>query len=142
MWSGMSIPEWSFEVQMDAVFVALGTNDFIGDQPNQHDFELAYKTFITNIRGKYPNAHIFAFGSPANGSAWIDANAYICNSVEELNDKGDQKVHCIDPGVKGPLGAWLPNQDDFSGDWTHPTRAGHTIMANNLYGIVQNILNW
>jgi hypothetical protein len=98
-----------------------------------------YKEFLTFARSVYPDTEIFAVGTFISNSSnqFGSCNAYICQAVNELSD---MSMHCIDPGFTGET--WLGSGTDYIGDWTHPTVAGHTKIAENLAKHVAPVLGW
>jgi lysophospholipase L1-like esterase len=144
-------PAWSFDSwQPDVLIIALGTNDWMDyppgscGLPGDADFTGAYESFLAFARSVYPSAEIFALGTfmSAAGNPFARCNADICSAVNAMTAQGDAHVHCIDPGGTGPDGAWLPDETDFVGDWTHPTIAGDTKVANRLRDIIKPIVGW
>ena len=150
VWPGQPNTPWDFDSwQPDALLIALGTNDFSGADPfpSATEFGAAYSEFLTFLRGAYPDAELFCVGTFAYNwgtpAQFDDCNRYICAVVAAKNAQGDDRIHCVDPGA-GPdgNGHWLPNSSDYINDWTHPTVAGHTIIAENLHAIMQPVLGW
>jgi lysophospholipase L1-like esterase len=146
-----SMPDtyWSFRASKpDVVIIELGTNDFAEPPPfpAEADFVAAYRSFLTFLRGVYPNAEIFCLGTfvPETGyyvGEWQQCNAYICEAASDQNDAGDSRVHCVNPCADSP-GGWLPDASDYIGDGTHPTAAGDTIIANHLHDIIAPVMGW
>jgi lysophospholipase L1-like esterase len=140
---------WDFDSwKPDVVLVVLGTNDFAqpGPFPAEADFGAAYHRFLSFLRAVYPRAVIFCVGTFVRedgffGDQWKTANQYICDVAATENASGDQRIHCIDPCAQSPMG-WLPDATDYIGDWTHPTVAGHTIIAEHLRDIVAPTMGW
>jgi lysophospholipase L1-like esterase len=147
--SGASGAFWSFDSwKADAVVIALGTNDFAqpGPFPAEADFIAATSRFLGFLRGVYPATTVFLVGTfvPENGlfgTEWQTANAILCDAVAAANAAGDPRVHCIDPCGQSAAG-WLPDASDYIGDWTHPTVAGHTIIASHLHDAIAPIMGW
>jgi lysophospholipase L1-like esterase len=149
--TGDADPQWRFDMwQPDVLVIALGTNDFMDYPPGScglpadSDFTDAYVKFLGFVRSVYPSVEVFALGTlgAVAGNPLARANADICSAVTTVQGMGDSHVHCIDPGATGPNGAWLPNETDFVGDWTHPTIAGDTTIANELRDIIKPIMGW
>jgi hypothetical protein len=140
---------WNFDLwKPDAVLIVLGTNDFAqpGPFPAQADFVAAYRRFLAFVRGAYPDAVIFCVGTFVRedgffGDQWKICNQYVCDAAAAENAAGDGRIHCIDPCAQSPLG-WLPDASDYIGDWTHPTVAGHTVIAQHLRDIIAPIIGW
>jgi lysophospholipase L1-like esterase len=137
-------PNWDFSKwQPDVLIVLLGTNDFADyppgscTPPDEAAFETAYEDFLGFARGVYPQAEIFALGTfLGDGSnQFTRCNADIDAAVTHTNDA---HAHFVDPSQ----GMWLVGPGDYIGDWTHPTVAGHTKIANQLAGIIKPIMGW
>jgi lysophospholipase L1-like esterase len=135
---------WNFDTwKPDVVIIELGTNDVAEwpTAPPEADFVAAYRAFLTVLHQVYPDAHIFCLGTfvPENGDPkWQQCNQSICEAVSQQNDP---HVHCVNPSANSPQG-WLPDVSDYIGDWTHPTVAGHTIIANHLHDVIAPIMGW
>lgn len=138
---------WDFSrYQPDALVIALGTNDFSDwppgtcAPPDEVAFRAAYVELLRFARSVYPSAHLFALGTfnATAGNQFGTCNKSICAAVDTL---ADQRIHCIDPSL-GPEGSWLVGPDDYIGDWTHPTVAGHTKLAERLAHAISSVLGW
>ncbi len=145
-WHLPSAPHWDFSSwQPHGVVLALGSNDFIGAEPSKRDFSKAYDEFLSYLRGKCPEAHIFCLGpflfQYGTESPWDRCRTYIREVVEK---SGDKRIHFIDPcnGSNTGAGHWLKGPDDYIGDWTHPTVAGNTKIAERLAPIIREKLGW
>jgi lysophospholipase L1-like esterase len=140
---------WNFDSwQPDAVVVALGTNDFAqpGPVPADSDFRAAYGRFLELLRSVYPSAVLFCMGTLIRedgyfGDQWAVCNRDVCDAAAAENAKGDDRVRCVDPCAQSPQG-WLPDANDYIGDWTHPTAAGHTIIAQRLRDAIAPVMGW
>jgi lysophospholipase L1-like esterase len=140
-------PPWDFASwQPDVLVVTLGTNDFSDyppgscQAPDLDGFTAAYAGFLKLARSKYQHAEIFAVGTfiATAANQFGMCNQAICAAVERL---ADPQVHCIDPAT-GSGGMWLIGPGDYIGDWTHPTVAGHTKVAERLAAIIKPVLGW
>lgn len=139
--------QWNFESwQPDVLLVALGTNDFSDyppgscQPPDLDGFQQAYAGFLGLARAKYPRAEIFAVGTfiATATNQFGTCNQTICAAVESV---ADPHVHCVDPST-GSDGFWLIGPDDYIGDWTHPTVAAHSKVAERLAAIIKPVLGW
>jgi lysophospholipase L1-like esterase len=140
-------PAWDFAAwQPDVLLVTLGTNDFSDyppgacQAPDLAGFKQAYADFLKLSRSKYPQAEIFAVGTFIGTAAnqFGTCNAAICEAVASV---ADPRVHCVDPST-GSEGMWLVGPGDYIGDWTHPTVAGHTKLADRLAAVIKPVLGW
>jgi lysophospholipase L1-like esterase len=126
---------WDFtQWQPDAVVVRLGRNDYWQKpHPKREMFRTAYLKLLKDIRGHYPNAHIFALCSPMRKDPHCD---YISSVVNELNGKNrDKKIHFIKLDVK------FNQQRDF-GCEKHPNRFGHKKIADFLEPVIRKEMKW
>jgi lysophospholipase L1-like esterase len=140
-------PGWDFQsYQPDVLIITLGTNDFADyppgscAAPSEASFQQAYAALLGFARSSYPNAHIFALGTfvATAGNPFGACNKTICSAVSAAND---ERMHCIDPST-GADGMWLVGPGDYIGDWTHPTVAGHTKLAERLDRVIRPIMGW
>jgi hypothetical protein len=140
----------------DAVVVALGTNDFSpGDNPpltaagtpadarplmDVPTFVAAYVTFVDKLRAFYPNAHIFAMGSPMLVDNWPTQGLYksrtdLENAIAMVESHyaaaGDLKVHKVSI-------AKVPG----TGCGTHPGVAESKTIAAQLEAAIKSALGW
>lgn len=128
----------------DAVVVALGTNDFSpGDSEREkmtvETYTEAYIAFVTQLRGYYPDAHIFAVSSPMLGDGWpeatdtsaTDLKSALAATVEHFAGEGDDKVHQFN--VTKLTG---------TGCGTHPSADQDAAMADELGAFVKDTLGW
>ena len=98
-----------------------------GHTPPTEDFIInAYKNFIKDLRGKYPNANIIcALGSMSAckpGSVWP---VYIQKAVAQLNDKN---IYSFIFTYKGTPG--------------HPNIKEHQAMADELIAFIDKTVKW
>jgi hypothetical protein len=144
-------PSWDFGAwKPDVLVVALGTNDFADyppgscARPTDDAFKGAYASFLSFARDVYPSAEIFALGTfiSATSNQFGACNQDICTVVAAKKAAGDAHVHCVDPGFTSSTGAWLPDGTYYIGDWTHPTVASHTLIANRLRDIIRPVMGW
>jgi lysophospholipase L1-like esterase len=142
---------WDFGAwKPDVLVIALGTNDFSDyppgscAHPTDDAFESAYGAFIDFARGVYPKAEIFALGTflSTASNQFGTCNQDICNVIGAKKAAGDAHLHCVDPGFTSTTGAWLPDGTYYVGDWTHPTVASHTLIANRLRDIIRPVMGW
>ncbi|HVY26233.1 MAG TPA: SGNH/GDSL hydrolase family protein [Polyangiaceae bacterium] len=140
-------PAWDFASwQPDVLIVTLGTNDFSDyppgscQAPDAEAFRGAYQGFLQLARSKYPHTEIFALGTfiATAGNPFGTCNQQVCAAVTALSD---ERVHCLEPSL-GPEGMWLTGPGDYIGDWTHPTVAGHTKLAQKLAQVIKPIMGW
>jgi len=137
-----STSKWDFsKYTPDVVVINLFQNDsWLVNMPNQESFKhffgtkkpdeatiiAAYKSFISIIRSKYPNASIIcclgSMDATREGSAWP---GYIQTAVAQLNDK---KIYTNFFPVKKSGG--------------HPNVAEQHDMAENLIDFIEKNIKW
>jgi lysophospholipase L1-like esterase len=123
----------------DAVIINLGTNDFSTTGLDRQAFIKGYTSFLTTLRGYYPNAALVAgLGPmlsdyyPVGEKAWTNAQADVKAAVDARVAAGDRNVHVVTfPPQVGPWGE----------DW-HPTAKTHAKMAEQLSQTLKTILGW
>ncbi|MGG1519395.1 GDSL-type esterase/lipase family protein [Paenibacillus oryzisoli] len=121
-----------------AIVVNLGSNDHYSNI-DPALFQSRYIVFLTNLRGKYPDAEIFGLRL-FNG--WFETE--VQNAVEARIVAGDAKVHYVDTA------GWLQGYGttttvDYvqksTGFSVHPSRLGHSKAAKQLVPILKPYLN-
>ena len=118
---------WDYSYTPNVVYMALGTNDVCGSEP-EATFYTHASTFLQRLRAQYPLATLVV-QRPLNGSYATP----LSQLVTAMNNSGDSKVYYIN--TQG----WL-DAADFS-DGTHPNAQGTVKYINNLYPILQPIIN-
>lgn len=129
-------PTWDYtKWTPDVVVINLCTNDFSTGTPDKTAFTTAYSSFVSRIRGQYPNAHIYcALGPMLYGDGLASAKECITSSVTQKKSSGDTKIHFIE----------FPVQDQANGmgeDW-HPSIKTHQLMADQLAAQIKTDLGW
>ena len=153
--------QWHFQDIPDVAIFAIGTNDFINISQNSSvgmmtdaaarqqaaneylaAFKAKYDDFLNFVRSKYPKNRttVFVHGTILNDDQVMHSYSLGNNTLRQLVAEraaaGDDRIFFIDPA------GWLTQASDFSGDWTHPTAAGHQIIANNVSAIVREKMGW
>jgi hypothetical protein len=126
-------PAWDFASYVPgAVVVLLGTNDFAKGDPAQ-PFVDAYKTFVADVRGRYPAARLYLSHSPMLSGARGTAIAGYLDQVKAARAAaGDNNVAILD--FKPPAAdAW---------GCGHPNGATHQLMAEVLKTALKQDLGW
>jgi lysophospholipase L1-like esterase len=118
---------WDYSYTPNVVYMALGTNDVCGSEPVT-TFSNHASAFLQRLRAHYPFATLVV-QRPLNGSFATQ----LSQAVTAMNNSGDSKVYYIN--TQG----WL-DAADFS-DGTHPNAQGTVKYINNLYPILQPIIN-
>lgn len=130
-----STSSWDFSWTPDAVVIDLGTNDFAKGDPGQA-YVTAYESFLTELRGHYPNAYVFVMIGPmTSGSDLTTARGYLDQVVQSRTSAGDTRISqvLIDPqdGNANGLGC------DY-----HPSVKTHALMGKTLADAMKTALGW
>jgi lysophospholipase L1-like esterase len=141
-----AVPVWSFDRwQPDVFILALGTNDSSDMYPASDEaaYVAKYRDFLSKLRQRYPNAHVFALAPWKEGAPWDLVRSHIAKAVV---DQADSKIHAILP-VDGTnptySNRWLDYPADYvTGDMFHPNLTGHQKIADKLKAIVAPIVGW
>lgn len=140
---------YDFAWKADVVIVMMGGNDFAFGQPDEtsggpaspSEFTAGYRTFVSTIRGRYPDAHIFLTVSPSVD----DSNApgrfprtnittTTTTIAKERNDANDAKVYAFAPNVAPASELTACNG--------HGTPAFHNRVAAELAVVVKQKTGW
>jgi lysophospholipase L1-like esterase len=138
-------PKWDPELfVMDALVLALGTNDFSpGDSkrdPMDVDaFAAKYVEFIRRLRADCPQVEIFVVSSPMLGDHWpgpantfaTDQKTAISKTVDVLNAEGDPKIH-----------KYFSTPVVGIGCGTHPSIEQQAMMASQLRSAIAPVMGW
>ncbi|MBA2396996.1 MAG: endoglucanase [Ktedonobacteraceae bacterium] len=121
-------PNWNFSrYQASSVVINLGTND--GEKGlSDTTFQVVYRTFIQNIRAKYPHAPIFVLRT-FSGYKALPTQAV----VRAINAAGEKNVYYINTT------GWLVPSDYIS-DGLHPNDNGQMKIASKLVPILRPYL--
>ncbi len=123
----------------DAVIINLGTNDFSTPGVDRAAFVASYTSFLSTLRGYYPNAALVAALGPmlsdyypVGEMAWTNAQADVAAAVAARTQAGDGNVHLV---------TFAPQTGPWGEDW-HPTAATHQKMATQLSAKLKELLKW
>ena len=128
--------KWDFsKYRPQLVCINLGTNDLSTPNYDVKLFEKSYRSFLTLVRSKYPDAKIVLL----TGSMLEDKEANIQKDVlnricRDFNKKGDKQIYRFDMSHQmGDLG--------YGASW-HPSKAQHQKMASELLPYLKKLMNW
>ena len=130
-------PVWnSRNFPVDAVIVALGTNDFSDPhrKPTKEEFCTAYNALLQKIRQMNPQAKIICL-EPLPSHLPAEIRAWIAASVQAQQDA---KMYFIPINDKAPLLA----PEDYTDGRTHPNILGHIKTAAYLKDKIAAIMEW
>jgi lysophospholipase L1-like esterase len=133
---------WDFTAapHPDAVVINLGTNDFAYGTPipDMAMFVNAYKSLVTTVRSKHPNAYILLTLGPMLGDFDADVPMRLTTARTDI-----QAV--VDSFKSDPKVAFLefPAQDpSMSACDFHPNQATHQSMSAQLVTALKTALGW
>ena len=141
-WEGSCPSLWDFSSwQADVVTINLGTNDFAFGNPTQEEFRNGYRSFLQQVRSKYPNALIAAIEPiqhSCNGEAYPLLTGIVNGMEQAVIDLNDPKIIYYETGrTSDPwLDCTLSTQDFM--DFTHPTVQGNEKFAARLLETMTN----
>jgi lysophospholipase L1-like esterase len=129
---------WDFSRYVPhAVVINLGTNDFSPPGPDHDAYKAAYRDFLEQLRGHYPDALLLAVmgpmlsdSFPAGVNAWTTNQADVAAVVAERAAQGDTKVHHL---------ALTPQSSPYGEDY-HPTLATHQQMGSAVAAELRRLL--
>jgi hypothetical protein len=127
--------KWDFSSWIpNAVVINLGTNDFSGGDPGQPYVD-AYLTFVTDMRGRYPDAMLYLATSPMLGDSDQGVQkAHLQSVISQRQALGDSKLKLLE----------FATQDQADGlgcDW-HPNLITHQKMALVMTAAIKSDLGW
>ena len=126
--------KWDFSrYQPDVVCINLGTNDLSTPNYDIKLFTEAYRKFLKNVRGHYPNAKIvLLLGSMLNGKEMELAHKILDELRDEAHKNGDKEVYRFD---------FTPQTGDlyYGASW-HPSIWQHEKMAGELTAFLRTIM--
>ncbi|WNG19206.1 GDSL-type esterase/lipase family protein [Cystobacter fuscus] len=138
IYPGQDKPLWDTKLFVPEVIVInLGNNDFnVRDEtktpsaPPAKPFQQAYKAFVQQLRGYYPDAKIVCSigplmndNYPVGRKHWTLIQKFVSEMVDSLREEGDSKVYYF---------AYTPVMTDPYGEDWHPTAEVHAAMAKEL----------
>ena len=126
---------WNFASWIPHVVVInLGTNDFDGGDPGTPYVD-TYVQFVTDMRGRYPDALIYLATSPMLGDPEHGQEAaYLQDVIDQRAAQGDTNLKIMD----------FVTQDQADGlgcDW-HPNLVTHQKMSVVMTAAIQADLGW
>jgi lysophospholipase L1-like esterase len=138
IYPGQEKPLWdTSRFVPELIVINLGNNDFnVRDDTNtpsappSKPFQDAYKAFIRQLHGYYPQAKIVCTigplmndNYPSGRKHWTLIQTYVSDMVASLHEEGDTNVYYF---------AYTPILSDPYGEDWHPTAEVHAVMAEEL----------
>jgi hypothetical protein len=126
---------WNFANYVPhAVVINLGTNDFSGGDPGQ-PFVDAYVGFVTDMRGRYPDALIYLATSPMLGDPdHTTHRAHLQAVIDRRGTQGDSRLKILEFATQN-------SADGLGCDW-HPNLVTHQKMATAMTAAIRADLGW
>lgn len=134
-----------YEYIPDVVVINLGTNDFSAETSSatytvdSAAFVQAYISFISKLRGYYPNASfvccvgvMMGDGYPAGKKQWTRIQNYVSSVSTYFKSQGDSKVYYY---------KLTPQSSPYGEDW-HPTAATDKKMADSISAFITRTIKW
>lgn len=127
---------WDFSRYVPhAVVINLGTNDFSTGDPGQ-PFVAAYETFLTDLRGRYPDARFYlAVGPMLSGESYDAAKAHLENVMAARAADGDDNLALLEFSP-------IDQASEGLGCDYHPTIVTNERMAATLVARLRADLGW
>ena len=117
-----------------AVVINLGTNDFIGGDPGRPYVD-AYVKFVTDMRGRYPDALIYLATSPIlREPAHSGQAAHLQDVISQRAAQGDNNLKILDFATLDPA--------DGLGCDRHPNLVSHQKMSVEMTAAIKVDLGW
>lgn len=125
-------PAWDFtQCIPDVVVINLGTNDN-NYAIDPSEFVNTYTAFVSRIRVRYPEAHVFMTLGPFQSSP---VKEHIFEAFGKIREAGDDKVHCF-------LFDQANAERDGMGETGHPNVITHALMAEQLANEIRQQTGW
>ncbi len=127
---------WDFtQYTPEVVVIALGTNDFSSGDPGE-GFQAAYTEFVSDLRGRYPDAFVYLATSPMmSGSDQDQLTEYLNAIIAERQGLNDDRIELL------PFASQDEAVDGLGCGW-HPSRATHQKMATLMVQTIREDLGW
>ena len=126
---------WNFASFVPQVVVInLGTNDFAPGDPGGA-FVTAYLQFVTDLRGRYPDALVYLATSPMLGDPEHgQQRTYLQSVIDQRATQGDTNLRLLEFATQD-------TSDGIGCDW-HPNLLTHQEMAAVMTAAIQADLGW
>jgi hypothetical protein len=125
------------------VVIELGNNDFQGGNNDPGEaYTTTYESFLSTLRGLYPNAYILCAVGPLvpepDHTTWL---GYVQTAVSLEASAGNTNIGVLDFGVQN-VDTYCDGMDGTvaCGCDYHPTVATHAVMASQLVSALDDAL--
>jgi acyl-CoA thioesterase-1 len=130
---GLRRIDWILKQPVDILIIELGGNDGLRGLPISHT-RANLQSIIDRIRTKYPKAQIIVAGMKMPANMGADYTSEFEKVFAEIAEKNKT---ALVPFVLENVGGKVElNQPDR----IHPTPAGHQIVAQNIWPVLQKLL--
>lgn len=116
------------ERQPNAIFIALGVNDYLQNQTQSDEFVSDYAAFVQKLRGYYPNAIIYIVQA-LNDNGYGLRQASITRAANAICAQDENVVFLADTPQWGV---------ELSSDNTHPSDKGYATVTQKIAQILKN----
>ena len=116
------------ERQPDAIFIALGVNDYLQTQAQSEEFVSDYAAFVGKLRQYYPGATIYIVQALGDNNTGLRM-ASIAKAAKEICSQDDNVVFLSETPSWGV---------EISSDGTHPSESGYATVTEKLAEILMN----
>src|SRR5688500_12748599 len=125
--------DWILRQPLDVFVLELGANDGLRGIPLS-ETKKSLQSIIDKVKAKYPEAKLVLAGMQIPPNMGVDYTTEFRNIYPELAEKnGATLIPFLLEGVGGELK--LNQQDGI-----HPTAEGHHIVAENVWGVLEEVL--
>lgn len=130
---GLRRIDWLLQKPVDVLVLELGGNDGLRGLPVE-SMKMNLQAIITKVRAKYPQAKIVIAGMQMPPNLGADYATNFHRAFEQL--AADNHATLIPFLLEGVGGVRNLNQPDM----IHPTAAGHRILAENVWRVLEPVL--
>lgn len=132
--SGKNRIDWVLKQNVDIFILELGANDGLRGIP-LHETRQNLQDIINTVKTKNPNAKIIIAGMQIPPNMGQEYTSEFKNIFPELAEKNDiALIPFLLDGVAG-------NPDLNQSDGIHPTAEGYKIVSNNVWEVLERVLN-
>ena len=116
------------ERQPDAIFIALGVNDYLQNQAQSQEFVNDYVAFVKKLCQYYPDATIYIAQALGDNNTGLRQTS-IAKAAKEICNQDANVVFLSNTPAWGI---------EISSDGVHPSEAGYAKLTQKLQGILES----